>query len=173
MTEATIDVRHLPKAHAYATVDQHLHLVLEGISDPIATMATLSCLLYHGFGHLWVGFYRVVEPGHLLRVGPYQGTLGCLEIVVGRGVCGTAAATERTVIVPDVDVFPGHIACDVRARSEIAVPVVDAHGNLTAVLDLDSEHVAAFDDDDALGLERLVRIFAGMERGVSSTVARE
>ena len=173
MGETMIDVRHLPKEDAYATVDQHLRLVLEGISDPVATMATLSCLLFHGFGHLWVGFYRVVEPGRLLRVGPYQGTLGCLEIEVGRGVCGTAAATKRTVIVPDVDLFPGHIACDARARSEIVVPVVDANGNLTAVLDLDSEHVAAFDHDDALGLERLVRIFAGTERGVSSTIAHE
>lgn len=172
MTETTIDVRHLPKEDAYATLDRHLRLVLEGISDPVATMATLSCLVYQGFGHLWVGFYRVVEPGRLLRVGPYQGTLGCLEIEFGRGVCGTAAATRRTVIVPDVALFPGHIACDARARSEIVVPVVDANGNLTAVLDVDSEHLAAFDQYDVLGLERLVRIFAETESGVSSTASR-
>jgi GAF domain-containing protein len=173
MTETTIDVRHLPKEEAYETLDRHLRLVLEGISDPVATMATLSCLLYHGFGHLWVGFYRVVEPGRLLRVGPYQGTLGCLEIEFGRGVCGTAAGTGRTLIVPDVALSPGHIACDARSRSEIVVPVVDASGSLIAVLDLDSEHLAAFDHNDALGLERLVRIFAAMENGVSSTAARE
>jgi len=173
MTETTIDVRHLPKQEAYETLDRHLRLVLEGISDPVATMATLSCLLYHGFGHLWVGFYRVVEPGRLLRVGPYQGTLGCLEIEFGRGVCGTAAASGRTLIVPDVALYAGHIACDARSRSEIVVPVVDANGNLMAVLDLDSEHLAAFDHNDALGLERLVRIFAGANNGVSSAVARE
>jgi GAF domain-containing protein len=173
MTDTTIDVRHLAKADAYETMERHLRLVLEGISDPVATMATLSCLLYHGFGHLWVGFYRVVEPGRLLRVGPYQGTLGCLEIEFGRGVCGTAAATGRTVIVPDVALYPGHIACDARARSEIVVPVRDANGDLMAVLDLDSEHLAAFDRDDARGLERLLRIFAGVDNGVSSSVTRE
>lgn len=171
MAETTIDVRHLPKEEAYETLDSQLRLVLEGISDPIATMATLSSLLYHGFGHLWVGFYRVVEPGRLLRVGPYQGTLGCLEIEFGRGVCGTAAATGRTVVVPDVARYAGHIACDARSRSEIVVPVKDANGNLMAVLDLDSEHLAAFDRDDARGLERLVRIFAREESGVSSTAA--
>jgi GAF domain-containing protein len=85
----------------------------------------------------------------LLRVGPYQGTLGCLEIEFGRGVCGTAAATGRTVIVPDVALYPGHIACDARSRSEIVVPVRDANGDLMAVLDLDSEHLAVFDRDDA------------------------
>src|SRR5262245_29732588 len=122
MAESAIDVRHLPKAEAYATIENQLRLTLEGIADPIATMATLSCLLHQGFGHLWAGFYRVVEPGRLLRVGPYQGTLGCLEIEFGRGVCGTAAATGRTVIVPDVNAFPGHIACDARSRSEIVVP---------------------------------------------------
>jgi L-methionine (R)-S-oxide reductase len=173
MTETTIDVRHLPKAEAYATLDQHLRLVLEGISDPIATMATLSCLLYHGFGHLWVGFYRVVEPNRLLRVGPYQGTLGCLEIEFGRGVCGSAAASRQTIVVPDVDLFPGHIACDARSRSEIVVPVADAAGTLMAVLDIDSERREAFDHNDARGLEHLVRIFADTERRVPSAVSAE
>jgi GAF domain-containing protein len=122
-------------------------------------MATMSCLLHQGFGHLWTGFYRVVEPGALLRVGPYQGNLGCLEIAFGRGVCGTAAAERRTVIVPDVERFPGHIACDARSRSEIVVPVTDASGVLIAVLDIDSEHPAAFDETDARWLERFVSLF--------------
>ena len=122
-------------------------------------MATMSALIYHGFGVLWAGFYRVVEP-ELLRVGPYQGTLGCLEIRFGSGVCGAAAQSGRTVTVPDVEQFPGHIACDARARSEIVVPVFDAERRLIAVLDVDSERVDAFDDDDARGLERLVERFA-------------
>jgi len=166
MAETAIDVRHLPKSEAYEEVERHLRATMEGIADPIATMATLSCLLHQGFGHLWAGFYRVVEPGRLLRVGPYQGSLGCLEIEFGRGVCGTAAATGRTIVVADVEQFPGHIACDARSRSEIVVPVRDATGTLIAVLDIDSERRAAFDHNDVAGLERLVRIFAGATHGV-------
>jgi GAF domain-containing protein len=123
-------------------------------------MATMSALIHHAFGHLWTGFYRVVEPGELLRVGPYQGTLGCLEIRVGRGVCGTAAAEQRTVIVPDVQAFPGHITCDARSRSEIVVPVTGRSGALIAVLDIDSDQVATFDEEDRRGLERIVGWFA-------------
>ncbi len=159
MAELTLDLRGQPKPQAYRELDSHTQAVLEGIHDPIAAMATMSALLHHGFGHLWTGFYRLVEPG-LLRVGPYQGTLGCLDIVVGRGVCGTAAAERRTVIVPDVTAFPGHITCDARSRSEIVVPVFDAGSKLLAVLDIDSQHPAAFDEDDRDGLERLVRWFA-------------
>jgi len=166
MAETAIDVRHLPKAEAYEELERHLRATMEGIADPIATMATLSCLLHEGFGHLWAGFYRVVEPGRLLRVGPYQGSLGCLEIEFGRGVCGTAAAKGETIIVPDVEQFPGHIACDARSRSEIVVPVRDSTGNLIAVLNIDSERLAAFDHNDATGLERLVRILAEPTNGV-------
>ena len=162
MSEITLDVRHLPKPEAYAELERHMASVLAGIDDEIAVMATLSCLLHHGFGHLWTGFYRVVEPGRLLRVGPYQGTLGCLEIAFGRGVCGTAAAERRTVVVPDVEAFPGHIACDGRSRSEIVVPVPRADGTLLAVLDIDSERPATFDDADRTALERIIaRFLAG------------
>jgi GAF domain-containing protein len=160
MAESTLDVRSLPKEQAYAALSDQLDALLDGISDPIAIMATMSCVLHQGFGHLWAGFYRVVEPGVLLRVGPYQGTIGCLDIAFGRGVCGTAAAERRTVIVPDVDEFPGHIACDSKSRSEIVVPVADARGDLIAVLDVDSERLAAFDEVDARWLERLVARFA-------------
>jgi GAF domain-containing protein len=142
--------------------------VLEGIDDPIAAMATVSALVHHAFGHLWTGFYRVVEPGRLLRVGPYQGTLGCLEIAFGRGVCGTAAAERRTVVVPDVHAFPGHIACDARSRSEIVVPVLGPDDALVAVLDVDSDRPRAFDDDDRAGLEAIVAWFrrgAAVESG--------
>lgn len=160
MADETLDLRHLPKPEAYAQLDAHVRLVLAGVDDPVAGMATVSCLVHHAFGHLWTGFYRVVEPGRLLRVGPYQGTLGCLEIAFGRGVCGTAAAEGRTVVVDDVEAFPGHIACDGRSRSEIVVPVRGPDGALLAVLDVDSERLAAFDDADRRGLERIVGWFA-------------
>ncbi len=159
MTEAVLDVRGLPKAEAYQQLDTQCRAVLSGIHDPVTGMATISCLLREGFGHLWVGFYRVVSSGSLLRIGPYQGSLGCLEIPLGSGVCGTAAAQRRTVIVPDVSRFPGHIVCDARARSEIVVPVFARHGQLSAVLDIDSETADAFDDDDARGLEGLMTWF--------------
>jgi GAF domain-containing protein len=116
--------------------------------------------LHHAFGHLWTGFYRVVEPGRLLRVGPYQGSLGCQEITFGRGVCGTAAAERRTVVVEDVHDFPGHITCDPRSHSEIVVPVFDVAGALIAVLDIDSSVPAAFGEADRVGLEQLVAWFA-------------
>lgn len=160
MAEITLDLRAADKAEAYMQLQQHVESVLAGVTDPIAAMATMSCLVHHAFGHLWTGFYRVVEPGRLLRVGPYQGTLGCLEITFGRGVCGVAAKERRTVVVEDVHAFPGHITCDARSRSEIVVPVVDAAGQLIAVFDVDSEHPGAFADEDREGLERLMGWFA-------------
>jgi len=163
MAELMLDLRHQPKERAYAQLHAVMLNTLAGIDDDIAGMATLSSLLHHSFGYLWTGFYRVVAPGRLL-VGPYQGTLGCLHIEFGRGVCGRAAAEQKTVIVPDVDRFPGHIVCDARAKSEIVVPVFDAKRSLVAVLDIDSERRAAFDELDANGLERIVRWFAGEGR---------
>lgn len=160
MAEAIPDMRGVPKAQAYRELEAHSEAILEGIADPIAAMSTMAALIHHAFGHLWTGFYRVVEPGALLRVGPYQGSLGCLEITFGRGVCGTAAAEMKTVIVPDVEKFPGHITCDARARSEIVIPVRDIQGDLIAVLDIDSEQLDAFNGDDQRGLERLVSRFA-------------
>jgi L-methionine (R)-S-oxide reductase len=122
-------------------------------------MATISALLHGSFGFLWTGFYRVVEPGKLMRVGPYQGRPGCLEIAFGKGVCGRAAAERQTIIVDDVDLFPGHITCDARSRSEIVVPVFDQTHQLMAVLDIDSEKLGAFTEDDRAGLEEIVRWF--------------
>lgn len=159
MAEETLDLRGVPKSDAYPQLDAHIRAVLLDVRDDVAAMATMSALIHHAFGHLWTGFYRVVEPGVLLRVGPYQGTLGCLEIRVGRGVCGTAAAEQRTVIVPDVREFPGHITCDARSRSEIVVPVAGRSGALIAVLDIDSDQVGTFDDEDRRGLERIVHWF--------------
>ncbi len=159
MAEVTLDLRGQPKAEAYAELKQHVLAVLEGIDDDIAGMSTMSCLLHHAFGHLWTGFYRVVTPGRLLRVGPYQGTLGCLEITFGKGVCGTAAAKGETVVVADVHAFPGHITCDGRSASEIVVPVFNRNRELIAVLDIDSEHKGTFDEVDRRELEDLMRWF--------------
>ena len=159
MSEVTQDLRGMPKAQAYEQLDAHVRVVLEGIDDPIAAMATMSALIHHAFGHLWTGFYRVADEG-MLRVGPYQGTLGCLEIAFGRGVCGMAAEEQRTMIVADVHAFPGHITCDARSRSEIVVPILDWGGRLLGVLDIDADTLNAFDADDQRGLERIVAWFA-------------
>jgi GAF domain-containing protein len=134
--------------------------VLDGIDDAVAVMSTLACLIFRAVpGTSFAGFYRVVAPS-LLRIGPYQGPLGCLEIPFERGVCGAAARERRSQLVPDVHAFPGHIACDAGARSELVVPVFDGSGNLAAVLDLDSHAPANFGDADRAGLERLVAAFA-------------
>jgi L-methionine (R)-S-oxide reductase len=133
----------------------------EGTSrlDDIALMATINSVLANSFqDFFWTGFYRVFDQ--TLVVGPYIGTVGCLEIPFGKGVCGTAAAKRKTVIVPDVTKFPGHIACDAKSRSEIVVPVFNSHSELIAVLDVDSTHLGAFDEQDAAGLERICALFA-------------
>lgn len=152
-----------PKAQRYLTLAAEIAAVLEGESNRMARMATVAAMLAAGFDHFfWIGFYAVdpARPDELV-VGPYQGTLGCLRIAFGRGVCGTAAAQGRTVIAPNVDAFPGHIACDSRARSEIVTPVFDPAGALIAVLDVDSLDLASFDEADARGLEDIVRrVFA-------------
>jgi L-methionine (R)-S-oxide reductase len=167
MAETLLDVRHLPKAEGYDALEVQARAVLEGVTDSVAAMATWSAHLHHGLGHLWTGFYRVVESGRTLRVGPYQGTLGCLEIALGQGVCGTAAASGRTVVVPDVETFPGHISCDGRSRSEIVVPVFDSRRSLLAVLDIDSALPATFDAEDQRALERMMGWFqnAALQRG--------
>jgi GAF domain-containing protein len=160
MAETTIDLRGLPLAEAYEELSGQVEAVLAGIDDEVAAMATISALIHHSLGFLWTGFYRVAEPGKLLRVGPYQGTLGCMEIEFGRGVCGTAAATRTTQIVDDVHAFAGHITCDPRSRSEIVVPVFDRRGDLIAVLDIDSDQPSTFSEEDRAGLEKIVEWFA-------------
>ena len=160
MAETTVDLRGLPRAEAYDELRSQTDAVLEGIEDEVAAMATISALIHNSMGHLWTGFYRVADRGRRLIVGPYQGTLGCMEIEFGKGVCGTAAAEEKTVIVDDVLAFPGHITCDARSRSEIVVPVFGKDGDLIAVLDIDSDQPSAFTDEDREGLERVVAWFA-------------
>lgn len=126
--------------------------------DEIALMATINSILANRFDcYFWTGFYRVC--GERLAVGPYIGTVGCLQIEFGRGVVGAAAEKRETIIVPDVNQFPGHIACDPNSKSEIVVPVFDRERNLIAVLDVDSDRLNAFDEEDRVGLERIVGLF--------------
>ncbi len=139
----------------YRSALREIDAVLEGCGDPITAMATAASIVHGHFPYAsWTGFYRVVGPD-LLRVGPYQGPVGCLEIQFGRGVCGAAARELRSQLVPDVNAFPGHIACDAAARSEVVVPVVAESGGLVAVLDVDSHRPAAFTEADVAGLEAI------------------
>lgn len=153
--------RSLPEAKAarYAELADEVAAVLEGEPNPVARMASVAAMLAQSFeSYFWTGFYLVDpdRPAELV-VGPYQGTLGCLRIPFGQGVCGTAAAERRTQVVPDVHAFPGHIACDARSMSEIVVPILGAGGRLLGVLDVDSSEPAAFDEVDAAGLERILK----------------
>ena len=146
------------KKQRYAELATEIAAVIEGETNLTARMATISNILHHAFDHFfWTGFY-VVDPKKLgeLVIGPYQGTLGCLRIPFGKGVCGTAAATRETQIVDDVHAFPGHIACDANSLSEIVVPVINNAGELIAVLDVDSDQKAMFDGDDKAGLEAII-----------------
>lgn len=148
---------------ASGTKDEKYRLLLEQVvaltadeNDDIANMANVSAMIQETFGFWWTGFYRVQEE--TLVLGPFQGPLACTRIAYGRGVCGSAWKEQRTLVVPDVELFPGHIACSSASRSEIVVPVWRA-GRILAVLDIDSEHLATFDETDRLWLERLVAVF--------------
>ena len=142
----------------YEQLVTQVDAVLEDLDDPIAVMATVCGVLRAALPVAsFVGFYRAVAPG-LLRIGPYQGPLACLEIAFGKGVCGAAAEQGVSQVVADVEAFPGHIACDPSARSEIVVPIFDAAGAMTAVLDVDSRQAAAFDEVDRVGLERIATV---------------
>ncbi len=149
------------KQQNYREILRQLDSLLAGVDDPITAMSTCASVLHQRLAYAsWTGFYRVVAP-RLLRVGPYQGPLGCLEIPFDRGVCGAAARENRTQVVPDVHAFPGHIACDGSARSEIVVPIRNPPGDLVAVLDIDSHQPAAFDELDRDGLERIAERLRG------------
>jgi len=148
------------KKEAYDLIARQIEALLEGVNDPIASMASVACVVHQALPYSsWTGFYRVVAP-ELLRVGPYQGGVGCLEIPFGRGVCGTAASRGETILVEDVHAFEGHIACDPEARSEIVLPVRSVTGELVAVMDVDSTEPAAFDEVDRAGLERIVSLLS-------------
>jgi L-methionine (R)-S-oxide reductase len=146
------------KAQRYATVRAEIAAVIAGEPNCVARYASAASLLAQAFPErfFWTGFYLVDadKPGELV-VGPYQGTLGCLRIPFGKGVCGLAAARRETIIVADVHAFPGHIACDSRSNSEIVAPVFAPDGTLAGVLDVDSTAFDAFDAEDKAGLEAI------------------
>lgn len=150
-----LDIAVGTKEEKYALLAQQIEALLEGESDQIAMMANVAAMIHETFGFWWTGFYRVVD-GELL-LGPFQGPLACMHIKKGKGVCGTAWAENETQVVPDVELFPGHIACSSASKSEIVVPVHDKDGRVTAVLDIDSEHLATFDEVDKRWLEKIVK----------------
>lgn len=145
------------KEQKYALLYKQIQSLVEGEEDCIANMANISAMIHETFDFWWTGFYRV--SGNTLILGPFQGPLACSRIAYGKGVCGTAWKERHTLIVPDVEQFPGHIACSSASRSEIVVPLIDrTNGNVTAVLDIDSEHLATFDDCDRRWLEKIVSL---------------
>ena len=143
------------KEEKYALLHKQIAALTEGESDPIANMANVAAMIHSTFGFWWTGFYRVV--GDQLVLGPFQGPLACSRIKFGRGVCGTAWKERQTQVVPDVELFPGHIACSSLSRSEIVVPVWHVD-EIVAVLDIDSEHLSTFDTTDQEWLEKIVQL---------------
>jgi len=140
----------------YVDLRQRILALCFGEDDQVALMATIACELHHSDDRFdWTGFYRVTAP-RLLKIGPYQGGHGCLQISFDRGVCGAAARTGQVQLVDDVDSFPGHIACASSTRSELVIPFYDAQGSLIGVLDIDSDQPAAFDQNDANQLQSLL-----------------
>ena len=142
----------------YKTLNTQLSALVGGVPHPIANLANAAALLYHSLDGLnWAGFYLL--EGDTLVLGPFQGRPACIEIPVGRGVCGTAVAEGKTQLVPDVHQFPGHIACDSASNSEIVVPI-HVGSEIVGVLDLDSPHIGRFTEEDRAGLEEFARILA-------------
>ncbi len=147
------------KKTLYRETAKEIAAVIDGEPNIIARMATVSNILHHAFEYFfWTGFYCVdfKKPSELV-IGPYQGTMGCLRIPFGKGVCGTAAELEETQIVDDVHAYAGHISCDANSQSEIVIPVYDAHGKFIAVFDVDSDRPAMFDEDDAAELATILK----------------
>jgi L-methionine (R)-S-oxide reductase len=149
--------QHDSKQALYAELLEQANALFDGEHDFVANAANLSALLFHSLPDLnWAGFYFLKDEG--LVLGPFQGKPACVRIALGKGVCGTAASQKRTIVVPDVNLFPGHIACDTASRSEVVVPLV-RFGRVIGVMDLDSPKPGRFDDDDARGLEALADVF--------------
>lgn len=148
----------MSKAEQYALLYVQLKSLLEGETDRTANLANAAALIHETFGFWWTGFYLV--RGRELLLGPFQGPVACTRIPFGKGVCGTAWERRETIVVPDVEAFPGHIACSSLSRSEIVVPILQG-GDVVAVLDIDSRELATFDEQDASGLEALAQLIAG------------
>ncbi len=145
------------KAEKYEALYPQIEAVVGAETDPIANMANTAAMIHETFGFWWTGFYRVIDG--ILVLGPFQGPLACTRIRRGKGVCGTAWSEDRTQVVPDVDQFPGHIACSSASRSEIVVPLHNAAGEVTGVLDIDSADLNTFDETDAFWLEKVAKLF--------------
>lgn len=153
MADLHLPDTNLSRADRYLALEPELAALVQQENDLVAAMANFSAAVHQTFGWHWVGFYRVV--GNELVLGPFQGPVACTRIAKGKGVCGTAWAEGRTMLVPDVEHFPGHIACSALSRSEVVVPCRSAQGDIRAVLDIDSSLVADFDEADVRALERL------------------
>lgn len=153
--ELIIDKR--GKKEMYATLLPQIKALVEGESNRVANLANVAAALKQTFDFFWVGFY-LVEDGELV-LGPFQGPIACTRIRYGRGVCGTAWKEGKTLVVPDVDKFPGHIACSSASRSEIVVPIYNKGKEVVGVLDIDSDRLAEFDETDREWLERIVAVF--------------
>ena len=145
------------KEEKYATLLPQLKSLIEAEDDVIANMANVAACIMETFHFWWVGFYRVIDNS--LVLGPFQGPLACTRIKRGKGVCGTAWDKAQTIVVEDVEKFPGHIACSSASRSEIVVPIFDRNNHVVAVLDIDSEHLNTFDSTDKKWLEEVARLF--------------
>ena len=139
------------KEEKYRLLTDQIHSLIDGETDSVAVMATVCAAIHETMGFFWTGFYRVV--GDELVLGPFQGPVACMHIAYGRGVCGSAWRQKNTIVVPDVEQVPGHIACSSLSRSEIVVPVISASGDVLAVLDIDSKELATFDETDRKYLE--------------------
>lgn len=144
------------KEKKYKLLTEQIRSLIAGEEDEVAVMANVCAVIHESMGFWWTGFYRVVNNELLL--GPFQGPVACMHIGFGKGVCGTAWKEQRTVVVPDVEEFPGHIACSSLSRSEIVVPVFSKSGAVVAVLDIDSKDLATFDDTDSRYLEEICRM---------------
>lgn len=145
------------KQQRYERLIRQLRQLLTATDDPISRMATIASLLYHKMDHFfWIGFYRLIDDQ--LLVGPYQGMIACQNLQKDTGVCWACVRDNKTIIVPDVHQFPGHIACDSRSKSEIVIPVRNADGAVTAVLDADSDQLDRYDETDAHGLEQIAAL---------------
>lgn len=163
MAEELKIVNSQDKAEKYRQLLPQLEALISGETDPIANVANLCAALHETFGFLWTGVYRVSE--NELVLGPFQGPVACTRIKKGKGVCGTAWQDNKIIVVEDVDAFPGHIACSSKSKSEIVLPIHDARGDVTGVLDIDSDRLAAFDKVDESELRKIVGLiepFSGL-----------
>lgn len=154
----------MSKTENYQLLVEQIQSLIEGESDAVAVMANVAAAIHEAMGFWWTGFYRVMPKAgsddNELVLGPFQGPVACMHIPFGRGVCGTAWERRQTIVVPNVELFPGHIACSSLSRSEIVVPVIVASGEVVAVLDIDSRELSTFDDTDSQYLETICSYIA-------------